>query len=208
MTIFKDRVEAGHKLAQKLFHYKNKKNVLVLGLVRGGVIVAAQVAQELNLPLDIIVVRKIGAPQFPELAVGALTQGGNPWFNESLILQLGITKDALEPIINAERAELERRLKTYRVGKKPLTCTGKTVVLVDDGIATGATMHAAVQSAQEMGAKKIIIAVPVCPPEIVKEFEKKVDEVICLETPSYFPAVGSFYRYFEQVSDYEVVKNL
>lgn len=207
MKRFKNRVDAGRQLARMLENYRRRSDVVVVGLVRGGVPVAAEIARELALPLDIVVVRKIGAPGMPELAVGALTQSGEPIFNNKLMNSMGLTKNSVTDIIESERLELKRRLLTYRGRRAPLDCTDKIVIVVDDGIATGATMHAAVVSVKTAGAKKVVIAVPVCPPEVAQEIKAFADEVVCLDQPAYFPAVGYFYEQFEQVED-EVVKSL
>ena len=204
---FRDRVDAGQQLARLLSAYKHNPNVLVVGLVRGGVPVAAEIARELVMPLDIVVVRKIGAPKMPELAVGALTQTGQSILNHHMMHTMGITEQQVAPIICQERKELARRLSVYREDKKLLNYAGKTVILVDDGIATGATMQAAIASVKELGAKRFILAVPVCPPEIARDLQGLVDEFICLEQPEYFPAVGYFYQHFEQVED-EMVQKL
>lgn len=205
MIPFKNRIDAGKQLAQALRHYAHKPNTVVLGLARGGVVVAHKVATILHLPLNIMVVRKIGAPGFPELAVGALTQNGIPLLDEKLMQSIGITQESLMPIIASERIELARRLKKYCTGKQPLDCKNKTVILVDDGIATGATMKAAIKSAYDLGAKKVVVAVPLCPPEEVEGIKKLVDEFVCIEKSIYFPAIGSFYKEFAQVEDDEVI---
>ncbi len=205
MIRFKDRKDAGMLLAKKLLSYKNKPNAVVIGLPRGGVVTAFEIAQELKLPLDIIVPRKIGAPFSPELAVGALTEDGQVDLNEQLIHNLNINKKDLENIIEEEKQEAQRRLKIYRGNRSPRNLQNKIVLLVDDGIATGATMKAAIKSAQKDGAQKIIVATPVAPPETVKLLEKLVDEVICLQQPEDFGAIGIFYENFKQTTDEEVV---
>lgn len=204
---FKDRADAGQQLTRLLLAYKHNPNVLVVGLVRGGVPVAAEIARELMVPLDIVVVRKIGAPGMPELAVGALTQTGQSILNYAMMQTMGITEQQIAPIIRQEQKELERRLSVYREDKKSPNYADKTVILVDDGIATGATMQAAIASVKELGAKRLVLAVPVCPAEVAQKLSELVDVFICLEQPEYFPAVGYFYEHFEQVED-EVVKSL
>ncbi|MCL4229458.1 phosphoribosyltransferase [Candidatus Dependentiae bacterium] len=205
---FKDRADAGQQLALLLSAYKHSPNVLVVGLVRGGVPVAAEIARELVVPLDIVVVRKIGAPGMPELAVGALTQTGQSILNYAMMQTMGITEQQIAPIIRQEQKELARRLSVYREDKKSPNYADKTVILVDDGIATGATMQAAIASVKELGAKRLVLAVPVCPAEVAQKLSELVDEFICLEQqPDYFPAVGYFYEHFEQVED-ETVKSL
>jgi len=205
MIRFKDRRDAGKQLVERLAQYKDNKNVVVLGLPRGGVVTAYEVAQHLRLPLDIIVTRKIGAPLQPELAVGAITQDGEPIFNEALMQQLGITKDDVAPIIEEEKKEAQRRLNTYRGQREPLDLTNKIALLVDDGIATGATMRAAIKTARTLGAQKIIVAVPVLPEQEVETFEREADELVYVTAPSFFTGVGMVYESFAQTTDDEVI---
>lgn len=199
-----NRKEAGKSLADALKEYKNKPDTIVLGLPRGGVVPAFEIAQQLDLPMDIIVTRKIGAPFQPELAVGALTQEGKAIFNDQLTI-LGLSQEQLEPIIKQERIEGKRRLERYRPGRTPLALKGKTALIIDDGIATGATTRAAIESARELGARKIVVAVPVAPPDTAEQLAKEVDEFICLATPELFGAVGQFYKEFAQTEDEEVI---
>jgi putative phosphoribosyl transferase len=203
---FKDRTDAGQQLAKKLLHYKNAPNTIVLGLPRGGVVTAYEISKVLELPLDIIVARKIGAPGNEELAIGALTEGGTTIFNHGLMESLGLTIYDLMPIIEKEKKEADRRFKLYRSGRGPLELKDKTVILVDDGIATGATMRAAIHSARTRGAKKIIVAVPVAPPGAIAKLKKEADEVICLYETDQFWGVGQFYDNFGQTSDDEVIE--
>jgi len=202
---FRDRSDGGKKLAVLLTMYKDHPDAIIIGLPRGGVVTAFEVAKVLNLPLDIIVPRKIGAPTNPELAVGALTQEGDIVWNETLFKSLGLTVDDLANTIEEEKAESARRLQVYRGNRLPLNLKNKIVILVDDGIATGATMRAAVASARVQGAKKIVVAVPVSPPEALKQIKKEVDEVVCLQTPEVFFGVGAFYEIFAQTEDQEVI---
>lgn len=208
MIRFKDRFDAGKKLASKLEKYKNNKDAIIIGLPRGGVVTAYEVAKLLNLDLDIIVVRKIGAPMQPELALGALTQEGEPILDESLMRMVGVTKKDLEQIIDQEKIELQRRLDMYRGNKPSLDLENKIAILVDDGLATGATMLAAILSARNLKAKKIVVAVPVSPIATLKKIQKDVDEIVCLDTPEQFWGVGAFYDFFAQTEDDEVIRLL
>jgi len=203
--IFKDRIDAGKQLAQRLLAYKDKPNVVVLGLTRGGVVPAFYVAQALNVPMDIIITRKIGAPGNSELAVGALAEDGTVVFNDQLMRSLGLTARALENSIEVEKNEAARRIELYRAGRNPLDLTGKTVILVDDGVATGATMRASIVSARLRGAKYIVVAVPVAPAESLDEIRHEADELICLNMPEAFWGVGGSYQSFPQVNDQEVI---
>ncbi|MBI2018124.1 phosphoribosyltransferase [Candidatus Daviesbacteria bacterium] len=209
--MFKDRQSAGKLLAKHLKHYKGKDNVLVLGIPRGGVVVASAVAESLNLPLDIIVTRKIGALTQPELALGAVDPDGEVVWDQNLIDDLGSTIYDLKETVKNEVEEITRREDLYRREKKPLNVGGKTVILVDDGIATGATTLSAVRYLKRHEAKKIILAIPVASKEPVEKIIRELGEfgeVVVLETPEYFQAVGQFYHKFEPVSDEEVVQLL
>lgn len=201
MTIFKDRTEAGKKLAEVLSEFKNT-NAIVLALPRGGVVVGAEIAQVLDLPFDIIVTRKIGAPGNSEYAIGAIDIEGNGVFNETETTN--IDKKWLEDEIAKERREAERRWKEYRGTRGTLNLTSKTAIIVDDGIATGMTMRAAVQYAKKLGAQKVIVAVPVASADSVQEIKKDA-EVRTLKTPALFFAVGQFYEDFPQVEDERVI---
>lgn len=205
---FQNRMEAGKKLAQKLISYKNFPNGIIIALPRGGVPVAYQVAEALNLPLDIISPRKIGAPFNPEYAIGAITETGEGIFNEAAITRLNISENYLSNEIKKEQTKAQERLSRYRVGMPPRQLEGKTIFLIDDGLATGLTMKAAIQSLQETGVDKIIVAVPVAPPDTIQEISSKVDALFCLETPPYFEAVGQFYYDFSQTTDEEVIELL
>lgn len=203
--IFKNRVKAGEKLAAALGKFKNAPATIIIALPRGGVVVGYEAAKTLNLPLDIIVPRKIGAPGNPEFAIGAITETGEGIFDEMTVGAYGITESYLQNEIKKEKAEAVRRLKLYRGTRPPLNLKNKTVILVDDGLATGLTMRAAIKTAKKSGAEKIIVAVPVTSPEAVEIIKKEVDEVIYLEAPAFFGAVGSFYEKFEQTADDEVI---
>jgi len=202
---FKNRQDAGQKLAQKLKGFKGQKSALLLALPRGGVVVAFEIAKELNLPLDLVVPRKIGAPFNEEYAIGAITESGEGIFDQEAIASLNVTKDYLDKEVATEKKEAQRRLKTYRQNQPPLNLKNKTVIIVDDGIATGLTMRAAIKSAKEKKAKKIIVAVPVTARDSLKTIEKEADKVICLDAPLFFGAVGAFYENFDQTEDQEVI---
>ena len=201
-------MEAGQKLAKTLGKFKDTEDTIILALPRGGVVVGAEVARELNLPLDIVVPRKIGAPANPEFAIGAITETGVGIFEEMIIGAYGITESYLQNEIKKEKAEAERRLKLYRGTRSPLDLKNKTVILVDDGLATGLTMRAAVKSVKKYSAEKIVVAIPVTSPEAAELVKKEVDEIIYLEAPAFFGAVGSFYQEFGQTTDDEVVNLL
>lgn len=208
MKLFKDRQSAGKLLAKRLWGFKGMKGVIVLGIPRGGVVVANEIARELNLPLNIIVTRKIGHPFQSELAVGAVDADG--------VITEGL--EGVEEIVKSEVEEIKRREETYRKGKKPLKVKDKTIILVDDGIATGATTLAAINYLKRHGAKKIILAVPVASKGSVEKIIRELGppagetgefgEVVVLETPDYFQAVGQFYEEFGEVTDKEVIQYL
>ena len=203
--IFKDRTDAGAFLAKKLIEYQNRNDVVVLALPRGGVPVAYQVATALKAPLDVFVVRKLGVPYFEEYAMGAIASGGIRVLNEEVISSLNIPVDLVDEITAEELAELERRERLYRGTRPPLDITGQTVIIVDDGLATGSTMRAAVKALRKKGPEKIVVAVPVGARETCDSFEKEVDTVaVCAITPEPFKAVGLWYRDFSQTTDAEV----
>jgi putative phosphoribosyl transferase len=203
--LFKDRQDGGKQLAAQLSKYRDQKDVLVLGLARGGVVTALEVASGLNLPLNVIVVRKIGAPGNEELALGAIAEHGEGIFNEHLIGILGVPSDYLKKEIQRQKKILKERLDLYRGDTPAPVIKGKTVILVDDGIATGASMRVAIKSVRDGEAKKIVLAIPVAAPDSLRKIEKEVDEVVCLSSPAFFEAVGAFYRAFDQTSDEEVI---
>ncbi|MCX6745772.1 MAG: phosphoribosyltransferase [Candidatus Parcubacteria bacterium] len=203
--IFKNRQEAGQKLAEKLNEFKSKKDTIILALPRGGVVTGFEIAKELNLPLDLVVPRKIGAPENEEYAIGAITETGEGIFNQEAIASLGIPQEYLDNKVAAEKKEAQRRLKTYRQDRPSLNLANKTVIIVDDGIATGLTMRAAIKSVKEKKAKKIIVAVPVSAQDSLKTIEKEADQIICLDAPLFFGAVGAFYENFGQTTDEEVI---
>lgn len=201
---FANRAEAGRLLAAELSHLKSR-NPVVIGLPRGGVVVAAEVAAALEAPLDVLVVRKIGAPRQPELGLGAIAEGGVLLLNKRLMRQVGVTKDALQGTIDSATAELNRRLSAYRGEHEPVQVEGRTVILVDDGLATGSTARAAIGALQHHGAAEIVLAVPVGAPSTVKEIGELVDEVVCLHAPFMLSAVGQYYDDFTQTADAEVI---
>lgn len=206
--LFKDRYDAGRQLVPKLNAYKNHKDAVVIGLARGGVVTASEIAEGLHLPLNVIVVRKIGAPGNEELALGAITESGEGFFNDDLIAMLGVSSDYLKREIEKEKGVAKRRVELYHSGHKSLNLKNKVVILVDDGIATGASVRAAIKSIKASGAQKIVLAVPVAAPDSLRKIGKEVDEVICLSTPAFFEAVGAFYRAFDQTSDEEIIRLL
>ena len=201
---FRDRTEAGCVLARKLAAYKNRADVLVLALPRGGVPVAYEVAQALDAPLDIFLVRKLGVPGHEELARGAIASGGVRVMNENVIQYLRIPDEAIDAVAAQERQELERRERLYRDGRLPLDVRGRTVILVDDGLATGSTMRAAATALRIRHPARIVVAVPVAASSTCNEFQSEVDEVICAITPEPFYAVGLWYKDFSQTTDQEV----
>ena len=205
--LFRDRSEAGQKLAQKLKAYANRQDVLVLGLPRGGVPVAFEVAQALNAPLDVFLVRKLGVPGQEEFAMGAIASGGVRILNQKVITELQISSEAIARTTAQAQRELERREYLYRGVRSPLDVRDCTVILVDDGLATGATMHAAAIAIRKKQPKQIIAAVPVSASEACDKLQVEVDEIICAETPRPFIAVGVWYQNFSQTTD-DRVQNL
>jgi len=206
--MFQDRTEAGKKLATVLQEYEGQEDCVVVGLARGGVVVAAEVAQALGLPLDVIIVRKIGAPDNEELALGAVAEEGAGVFNDHLIALLGVSEQYLRKETERQKEIIKQRKLAYFRGKSSPTLSKKTVILVDDGIATGASMKVAIESVRGQKAAKIVLAIPVAPPDTIEEMTLLVDEVFCLSKPESFGAVGKFYREFAQVSDKEVISIL
>jgi putative phosphoribosyl transferase len=205
---FRDRREAGRVLAEELTSYRGKDGLLVLGLARGGVPVGWEVASALRAPLDVFLVRKLGVPGWAELAMGALASGGGVVMNDNVVSSLHISDEQVRAVIDRETAELQRREQAYR-GGRPLAATGgKTVILVDDGIATGASMLAAVRalraSRPDSAPESIVVAVPVGPQSACRELAREADDVVCATMPPAFEAVGQVYRDFHQVSDDEV----
>ena len=202
---FNNRSEAGRFLAQKLEEYTNNPNAVVLALPRGGVPVAFEVASALKAPLDIFVVRKLGVPGYDELAMGAIATGGTRILNSRVVDYLDISDETIEAVATREQRELERRERLYRGTRPALDVRGRTVIIVDDGMATGSTMRAAVRALKQQQPKKIIVAVPVGARETCDSFAKEVDTMcVCAITPEPFDGVGLWYRDFKQTSDEEV----
>jgi putative phosphoribosyl transferase len=204
MRSFKDRKEAGQRLAQELSTYEGRDDVVVLGLPRGGVPVAFEVARALSAPLDVYVVRKLGVPSNPELAMGAIASGDVRVMNEDVVRRAGVSEQAIERVAERERAELKERERTYRGARPEIDLVGKIIILVDDGLATGATMRAAVRALRKLDPAKIVVAVPTAPAETCAKFREMVDEVVCLVTPRPFFGVGGSYADFSQTTNEEV----
>ena len=204
MDRFLDRSDAGKKLAEKLKNYQNGKDLIVLGLPRGGIPVAYEVAKAFKAPLDVFLVRKLGLPNQPELAMGAIASGGVRVMNENVVRRSGVSEQQVEEIVNEEQKKLQEREEIYRGARPEIGIHGKTVLLVDDGLATGASMQAAVSALKEFDPEKIVVAVPTAPRDTCQEFESLVDEVVCLRTPSPFWGVGGSYQNFSQTSNEEV----
>ena len=204
-TTFRNRTEAGRLLAKRLKPtYANRSDVLVLGLTRGGVPVAYEVAQVLHAPLDICIVRKLGVPGHEELAMGAIATGGIMVLNEELVRSLRISQKALAQVATREQQELERRNRIYRGDRREPDLSHGTIILVDDGIATGSTMKAAISTIKQQRPERIIVAVPVAPPDVCQELKEEVDEVVCLLTPEWLYALGLWYDDFSPTTDAEV----
>ncbi len=202
--IFQDRTDAGRQLAEELLSYAGRDDVIVLALPRGGVPVAFEVAQRLGVPLDVFVVRKLGVPGHEELAMGAIASGGVRVLNEDVLYVLPDAQSIVEMVTAIEREELKRRERDYRGDRPAPEVRGRTVILVDDGLATGATMRAAAAALRQQGAAKIIVAVPVGAPGTCHEIRSVADEVVCLQTPGSFMGVGQYYEDFSQTTDEEV----
>jgi len=202
--IFADRREAGRVLAQSLTGYRDRTDIIVLGLARGGVPVGWEVAAALRAPLEVFLVRKLGVPQWRELAMGALTTGGGVVLNDDLVRRLGVSDEDLRDTIEAERIELGRREAVYRGNRRPIGLSGRTVILVDDGIATGASMLAAVRTVRAADPARVVVAVPVGPASACRQLSTEADDVVCATTPPRFEAVGQVFADFHQVSDDEV----
>lgn len=204
---FLDRSDAGRQLAGRITHLRGE-DVVVLGLPRGGVPVAAEVARILGAPLDVIVVRKLGVPVQPELGMGAIGEGGVRIINPEVVQIARVTEDEIAAVEARERAELERRARRFRGDRPPTPVAGRTAIIIDDGVATGSTARAACRVARAQGARRVVLAVPVAPPSTCSELAADADEVICLETPQHFLAIGEWYQDFSQTSDDEVISLL
>jgi putative phosphoribosyl transferase len=200
---FQDRAQAGRLLAEKLAVLSNRPEVVVLGLPRGGVPVAFEVARRLQVALDVFLVRKLGVPGHEELAMGAIATGNICFLNDNVIRSLGIPPDIIDQVIARERHELEERERVFRTGR-PVELHDRVVVLVDDGLATGASMHAAVMAVRERHPARVIVAAPVAARETYKDFKQLADEIVCVQTPANFEGVGQWYEDFTQTSDEEV----
>src|SRR5256714_15465567 len=201
---FANRSEAGRLLAEKLEKYANRNDVIVFGLPRGGVPVAYEVAKRLHVPLDVFIVRKLGVPGFEELAAGAIASGGVRVLNQDVMRAIPYADAAIEAVTAKETAELQRREQIYREGRAAPELRDRIVILVDDGLATRATMRAAVKALRQQGAAKTVVAVPVAPPDTCQNLPQQADETICLRTPPFFQAVGQYYEDFSQTSDDDV----
>jgi putative phosphoribosyl transferase len=205
---FRDRGVAGQALAQALHAYRGRGDLLVLALPRGGVPVACEIAEALGAEVDLMIVRKLGTPGQEELAMGAIASGGIRVLNEDVIASLGITPAAIERVAARESGEIERREHAYRGSRPRPALAGKCIILVDDGVATGATMRAGIAGLRQQKPAKIVVAVPVAPPDTVDLLRREADEVVCLETPEPFMAIGCWYERFPQLTDDEVSQRL
>lgn len=205
---FADRAQAGQRLAKGLTQYADRTEVMVLGLPRGGVPVAAEVARALRLPLDVFVVRKLGVPGHEELAMGAIASGGIRVLNDELLRSVGLSEGQVAEVTRRELATVARQEELYRGDREPLRLEGRTVILVDDGLATGATMRAAILALRSRGVGGIVVAVPVAPRQACAALAQEVDEMVCPSCPDQFSAVGLWYRDFSAVSDEEVRERL
>jgi putative phosphoribosyl transferase len=201
---YEDRRHAGAVLAQRLEHFKGRTDVVVLALPRGGVPVAHEVSRALDAPLDVFLVRKLGVPGHRELALGAIASGGVRVLNEDVVAMYRLPETVIEGVVREERAELERRERAYRNGRAAIGLGGRVVLLVDDGLATGASMRAAVEAIRRHDPARIVVAVPVGSPDTCREFADVADEIVCARAPEYFAAVGQWYRDFSQTADEEV----
>lgn len=208
MIKFFNRRDAGQQLAAKLELYINRADVIVLGIPRGGIVVADQVALKLKAPLDVFVTRKIGAPFNPELALGAVASDGTMFLDQALIHQLHIPQKLVEHQRDKQVREIQRRVEMYRRGKAPLALENRIVILVDDGIATGATTLAALRALKHQNPARVMLAVPVAPRQVIQQLRVECDELVLLDTPEPFVAVGNFYEDFGQVTDDEVIQIL
>ncbi|MBK8905215.1 MAG: phosphoribosyltransferase [Anaerolineaceae bacterium] len=203
-AIFRDRADAGQQLAEALAEYEDRADVVVLGLPRGGVPVAYEVARALDAPLDVFIVRKLGVPGHEELAMGAIASGGVRVINQDVTRELGLAQEAIEAVARKEGQELARREEAFRNGRSGINLHGKVAILVDDGIATGASMRAAVKGLRQHNPAKIIVAAPVASAEACRNFEALVDEVVCLQQPRPFLGVGAWFESFAQTTNDEV----
>jgi putative phosphoribosyl transferase len=201
---FQDRIDAGRRLAEKLMEYAHQPDVLVLALPRGGVPVAYEVARALDAPLDVFLVRKLGVPGHEELAMGAIATGGVRVLNQEVVGMLRVPESVIDAVAQKEQRELERREREYRGERPEPEVRDRAVILVDDGLATGSTMRAAAEALKQEGTKRLIVAVPVAPPETCEAFRSEVDQIVCVVTPEPFFGVGRWYEDFSQTTDEEV----
>ena len=206
--LFRDRHEAGQLLAKELVSLRGQKDLIVLGVPRGGVVVAYEVARALGAPLDVYITRKIGAPYNPELAIGAVASDGTLVLDHNIIEHMGVPEGYVQEETARQRQEIQRRLAAYRGSRPEVDLQGKTVILVDDGVATGATTLASLRAIKARRPAQLILAVPVGPEDVIQILSGEADQVICLSAPEVFWAVGAFYEVFDQTSDAEVVKLL
>jgi len=202
---FRDRLDAGRRLAAELTEFAGRPDVLVLAIPRGGVVVGFEVAHLLRLPLDVFIVRKIGAEHIPELAVGALASGGVQLIDDSIVRAVKMSKESIDRIIEHERTELERRESAYRGKRSPAEVHGKTVLLIDDGVATGASMRVAIAALRRRAPAQIVVAIPIVDLSVVPVLAREADRVIAVSTPTHLGAVGEWYAKFDQTSDEEVI---
>ena len=205
VALFRDRHDAGRRLAQRLLHYKEAKDTIVIALPRGGVVVGYDISLALRLPLDVLITRKLGTPSNPELAMGALAETGYRHMNEEVIREYRVSKKDLDEEIRRQNSEIGRRIQRYRGGRALSSLKGQTVILVDDGIATGATFFASLGALLKAEATRTVAAVPVAPPRVLAEVKMLVDEVVVLHASEWFFGIGQFYQQFPQVEDDEVI---
>ncbi len=203
--LFKDRHDAGQRLAEKLAHYKGAKDTIVIALPRGGVVVGYDISLALRLPLDVFITRKLGMPLNPELAMGALAETGYRHMNMDVIQHYRVSQEEVEAEISRQRNEIDRRIQRYRGGRALPSLKGQTIILVDDGIATGATFYASLGAILKEDMARVVAAVPVAPPQVVTELKELVAELVVLHTSEWFFGIGQFYERFSQVEDEEVI---
>jgi predicted phosphoribosyltransferase len=206
MTLFENRVEAGKKLAAALQEVSG--DAIVLAIPRGGVVVGYEVAKALHIPLDIVIAKKIGAPGNPELAIGAVAEDGTLLLDANTVDMLNVSQTYINDEVKSQRAEIERRLLRYRGSALPPRVLNREVIVVDDGVATGATLKATLRSLRKQGAKPLVVAVPVGPPDTISALRSEADRVVCLQMPELFFAIGEFYANFDQTTDQEVIELL
>ncbi len=206
--LYKDRIDAGRQLSEALQEYVGAADTIIIALPRGGVVVGYETARALNLPLDIVCPRKIGAPYNEEFAIGAITETGEGIINQEYVRDLQVSEEYLKKTIEEETQKAKWRLDHYRKGRPPRNLKNKRVIIVDDGLATGSTMRAAIKTVRAEQAREIIMAIPVSPPDTLEKLKNEVDKAVCLAAPHSFFAVGQFYNLFDQTSDEEVISLL